>query len=142
MYFENAYEELVVQKNIRSYFRESRVIYSNMDYNLRLLCDGGRNYSTEDDGSEYIDYPALKELQREPWYQKLGENSSSIKYIPAYVSRELRKTEDDSAMRAVRLIKNLNSGRVLGIMEVKYYPEAGGRLFSGEVWKKRVSRCF
>lgn len=134
--FENAYEELVVQKNIRSYFRESRVIYSNMDYNLRLLCDGGRNYSTEDDGSEYIDYPALKELQREPWYQKLGENSSSIKYIPAYVSRELRKTEDDSAMRAVRLIKNLNSGRVLGIMEVNITQKQVEGIFRGGVEKE------
>ena len=134
--FRSPYEELVAKKNICSYFKESRAIYSNMDYNLRLLCDSGRNYSVEDDGSEYVDYPVLKELEQEPWYQKLGENTSSIKYIPAYVSSEFQKTEDNSAMRAVRLLKNLNSGRVLGIMEVNIPRKQVEDIFRGGVEKE------
>ena len=141
--FRSPYEGACGERKIYAVIlKKGRAIYSNMDYNLRLLCDSGRNYSVEDDGSEYVDYPVLKELEQEPWYQKLGENTSSIKYIPAYVSSEFQKTEDNSAMRAVRLLKNLNSGRVLGIMEVNIPRKQVEDIFPGAVWKKRASRCF
>ena len=134
--FPAPYDEIVTQKHIRSYFRESRIIYSNMDYNMRLLCDNGKNYSTEDDGSENLVYPRLEQLMQEDWYQQLGENTSSIKYIPAYVSEEFQKTEDGSAMRAVRLTKNLNSGRVLGIMEVNIQQKQMKDIFRGGLEKE------
>ena len=116
--YSTAYEELQAEKKIREYFSNSRTIYSNLEYEMELLGNNGYNYSSLDGGEHLVDYPELEKLEQEEWYGSFKESSSSIQYIPVFDSQELKRINGDNTIHGFRIIKNLNSGRYVGLMDV------------------------
>ncbi|SEU08178.1 cache domain-containing sensor histidine kinase [Enterocloster clostridioformis] len=129
------YEALTIEKTMQNYLRDRWVYYGNSGYYLEILGENGSCYSSrwnEDMGPTYSD---LEQLKKEEWYPRLLE-SSSIRYIPTNSSEEFRKDEK-SAIRAVRLLKNFNSGRAIGLMDVSIQQEQLQNLFEGGVQKNQ-----
>lgn len=113
------FQEMNALKEIRNYFSNCRIIYSNLDYNIQILGFNGKNYSLEDMGETAITYPDIEKIKKESWYPALQECSSAIRYIPAYRSEELQKASQESIIYAVKLIKNLNSGREVALLSIE-----------------------
>lgn len=116
--YSNAYEALQTEKKIKDYFSNSRTIYSNLEYELELLGNNGYNYSSLDTGEQIINYPILEKLEQEKWYSNFEQSSSYIQYIPVFDSTELSRIDGDNTIHGFRIIKNLNSGRYVGLMDV------------------------
>ena len=116
--YSTAYEALQTEKTIKDYFSNSRTIYSNLEYELELLGNNGYNYSSLDTGEQIIDYPVLEKLEQEEWYSNFEKSSSYIQYIPVFDSAELSRNDGTNAIHGFRIIKNLNSGRYVGLMDV------------------------
>lgn len=115
--FQSLYEKLETENQIRNYFRQGRLIYNGSGYELRLLNQNGQNYaSDESEASGYI-YPRLNQLKKEKWFGRLHDDGS-ISYIPSNESPELERIQDGSVIHGIRLSRNLNSGRTIGLMEV------------------------
>lgn len=116
--YSSAYEALQTEKKIKDYFSNSRTIYSNLEYELELLGNNGYNYSSLDTGEQIINYPILEKLEQEKWYSNFEQSSSYIQYIPVFDSTELSRIDGDNTIHGFRIIKNLNSGRYIGLMDV------------------------
>ncbi len=89
--------------------------------------ENGRNYSSRWNEQADFAFSDLEALKCEDWYELLLE-SSRIRYIPTYRSSEFGR-DKDSGVRAVRLLKHLNSGRHIGLMDVSIQQEQFARLF-------------
>ena len=129
------YEALTIEKTMQNYLRDRWVYYGNSGYYLEILGENGSCYSSHWNEHMGPTYSDLEQLKKEEWYPKLSE-SSSIRYIPSNSSEEFRKDEK-SAIRAVRLLKNFNSGRSIGLMDVSIQQEQLQNLFEGGVQKNQ-----
>lgn len=116
--YSSAYEALQTENKIKDYFSSSRTIYSNLEYEMELLGNNGYNYSSLDTGEIPVDYPDLEKLEQEEWYSNFEQSSSYIQYIPVFDSHELKRIDGDNTVHGFRIIKNLNSGRYVGLMDV------------------------
>lgn len=125
--FDSDYEARTTQKAIQEFLRSRWVYYGDKGYYLEILGENGRNYSSRwNDQVEFV-FSDLDNLKKESWYDMLLE-SSRIRYIPTYSSEEFSKDEK-SIVRAVRLLRHLNSGRYIGLMDVSIQQEQFLRLF-------------
>ena len=125
--FDSDYEARTTQKAIQEFLRSRWVYYGDKGYYLEILGENGRNYSSRwNDQVEFV-FSDLDNLKKEGWYDMLLE-SSRIRYIPTYSSEEFSKDEK-SIVRAVRLLRHLNSGRYIGLMDVSIQQEQFLRLF-------------
>lgn len=125
--YENDYEARTTEKAMQDFLRSRWVYYGNTGYYLEILGENGRNYSSRwNDQVEFV-FSDLGALKNEDWYELLLE-SSRIRYIPTYRSDEFSK-DKDSIVRAVRLLRHLNSGRYIGLMDVSIQKEQFERLF-------------
>lgn len=116
--FGNEYEKIQTKQKVRDYLRENRRLYANGRYNLEIIGENDCNYSTEEDGGQVtVEFPNLEKLKKEAWYGVLKEKNS-VCYIPTYESKEFTKFDDSSAFRIARLMRNFNSGRIIGMMDV------------------------
>lgn len=115
----NHYEEMRALKQIRECFSNSRILYGNLDYNLQILGFNGKNYSPADTGEVNVTYPDIAKIKKENWYTSLQDRSSAIHYIPAHKSGELQKTSQEGIVYAVKLMKNLNSGREIALLSIE-----------------------
>lgn len=116
--YTSEYEKMIDQKELREYFNNSRIIYSNLAYSLEILGFDGKSYSTEDTVEVIPPYPNVEALTEEVWYSSLEENSNAIHYIPVYQSLELQETGKYDGVYAAKLIKNLNSGREVALLGI------------------------
>ena len=125
--YESDYEARTTEKAMQDFLRSRWVYYGDTGYYLEILGENGRNYSSRwNDQVEFV-FSDLEALKGEDWYGLLSE-SSRIRYIPTYRSSEFGK-DKDSIVRAVRLLKHLNSGRYIGLMDVSIQQEQFDRLF-------------
>lgn len=131
--FENEYEVKTTERAMQDFLRNRWVYYGNTGYYLEILGENKRNYSSRWNEQVEFVHSDLENLKSEEWYPKLAE-SSRIQYIPTYRSREFRK-DTDSAVRAVRLLKHLNSGRPVGLMNVSIQQEQFLNLFENATQK-------
>ncbi|NBJ94140.1 cache domain-containing sensor histidine kinase [Parablautia muri] len=125
--YESDYEARTTEKAMQEFLRSRWVYYGDTGYYLEILGENGRNYSSRwNDEVEFI-FSDLNSLKKEDWYDMLLE-SGRIRYIPTYRSEEFGK-DKDSIVRAVRLLRHLNSGRYIGLMDVSIQQERFERLF-------------
>lgn len=116
--YDSEYDAMQAEKKIKEYFVSSRTIYSNMEYGMRLMGSNGYNYTSLNEEQTTCKYPELDKLEQEPWFDSLEESGNKIQYIPWYLSKELQKTDGDTSVHGFRYIKNLNSGRYVGLMDI------------------------
>lgn len=117
--FSSDYKEMSALKEIKESFNNSRIVYSNLNYNLQILGFNGKNYSPKDTADTNVIYPDIEKMKTEDWYPSLQQHSNAIHYIPAYRSNELQKTAQEGIIYAVKLIKNLNSGREVALLSIE-----------------------
>ncbi len=129
--FESEYEERTAKKKMENFLRSRWVYYGDTGYYLEILGENGYNYSSLGNGDTEFVFSDLESLKKEEWYDALFE-SSRIRYIPTYASGEFGRDED-SIVRAVRLLRHLSSGRYIGLMDVSIQQEQFIRLFEDGV---------
>ncbi len=131
--FKDAYESVRVGRIIQDYLRERWVFYGENGYFLELLGENGHNYSSQKDENVGLVYPDLDKLKEEAWYADV-EKSSRIYYIPVESSEEFAKIPG-GAIRAVRRLINLNSGRTIGLMNISIQQEQMQEMLGGRTEK-------
>ena len=125
--FESDYEARTTERAMQEFLRSRWVYYGDKGYYLEILGENGRNYSSRwNDQVEFV-FSDLDNLKEEDWYGMLLE-SGRIRYIPTYRSKEFSK-DGESIVRAVRLLRHLNSDRYIGLMDVSIQQDQFLRLF-------------
>lgn len=116
--FQNEYERVTTKRTITEFMQQNKYSGTNKKCDLNILGENGCNYSISENVSQITThYPDLEKLKEEKWFAIL-DGKSRIRYIPTYRSEEFQALDEDSAVRAIRLIKNFNSGRCVGIFDV------------------------
>lgn len=116
--FENEYEEITTKNSIGDFLKQNMKLDIDKKCDLQILGENDYNYSVSENVSHNSTiYPNLERLKEESWFSLLNQKSR-IRYIPTYQSKEFSEMEKNSAIHAVRLIKNYNSGRSVGIVDV------------------------
>lgn len=115
--FHNKYERIQAKRKIQGYMGQNRYPYAYDGYKLEILGENGC-YSTEEEGGQVsVTFPDLDRLKEESWYPLLMEKNQ-VYYLTSYESPEFTSIDNKSAFRIVRLMKNFNSGRTIGIMDI------------------------
>lgn len=116
--FQNEYDRVTTKRTITEFMQQNKYSGTNKKCDLNILGENGCNYSISENVSQIAThYPDLEKLKEEKWFAIL-DGKSRIRYIPTYQSEEFQALDEDSAVRAIRLIKNFNSGRCVGIFDV------------------------
>lgn len=132
--YDNDYEKMTADKEMQAFLRNRWIYYGNTGYYLEILGENKRNYSSHRNEQADFTPSNLENLKAESWYPALVQ-SSRIQYIPTYRSKEFSK-DASSAVRAVRLLKHLNSGRPIGLMDVSIQQEQFLKLFEDAAQKE------
>lgn len=115
--FRDEYEAIQAKRKIQDYMSQNQYFSVSDGYNLEILGGNGCYSSEEEGGQTIVTFPDLDKLKEEYWYSLLLEKNYTY-YLPSYESAEFSKTDEQSAFRIVRLMKNFNSGRIIGIMDI------------------------
>ena len=134
--YKSDYEARTTEKAMQDFLRSRWVYYWDKGYYLEILGENGRNYSSRWNEQADFAFSDLEALKCEDWYELLLE-SSRIRYIPTYRSSEFGR-DKDSVVRAVRLLKHLNSGRHIGLMDVSIQQEQFARLFKDGAGQENI----
>lgn len=129
--YKSDYEERTTERAMQEFLRSRWVYYGDTGYYLEILGENGKNYSSRWNEEVEFVFSDLDNLKGEDWYDMLLE-SSRIRYIPTYQSGEFSK-DKNSIVRLVRLLRHLNSGRYIGLMDVSIQQEQFIRLFEDGV---------
>ncbi len=124
------YEYIQADNIIQKKMRELTAMFPERQYQILLLCDNGNNYFQSSLGF-HKNIIEKSELEKETWYQEIEKEKELIFYLPQYRSEILGEIFKDDVMFAVRSIRNMNTGRVLGTMIVA---------ISQNIWEKNVFR--
>lgn len=116
--FDSAFENLQTRRSILKFLDKNMRVYSGSRYHLEILGENGCNYSTEEQrGQITVAFPELQKLKEESWYENLKDKNSVV-YVKACESPEFSNIDPNSAFRMVRQIKNFNSGRIVGLLDI------------------------
>lgn len=116
--FQSEYERVTTRRTITEFMQQNKYSGTNKKCDLKILGENGVNYSISENVNQIATrYPDLEKLKEEEWFAVL-DGKSRIRYIPTWQSEEFQALGEDSAVRAIRLIKNFNSGRCVGIFDV------------------------
>lgn len=131
--FQNEYERVTTTRAITEFLQQNKYPSSNKKCDLKILGENGCNYSISENVSQVkTKYPDLEKLKQEEWFEIL-DGKSKIRYIPTYQSEEFQSLNEGSAVRAIRLIKNFNSGRYVGLLDVNITHEDIQGIFEGGI---------
>lgn len=111
------YELIDAQNEVQSKMREITELFPERQYQLMILCSNGSNYFQTSLGLNGKSL-TLDDVKEENWYQEVDEKSDAIYFLPQYRSSVLQKLFKEDTLFAVRNIRNLNSGRIIGTMIV------------------------
>ncbi|MBQ7919043.1 MAG: sensor histidine kinase [Lachnospiraceae bacterium] len=115
--FRDEYEAIQAKRKIQDYMSQNKYHSVSDGYNLEILGENGCFSSEEEGGQTIVSFPDLDKLKEEDWYSLLVDKNYTY-YLPVYESTEFSKTDVQSSFRIVRLMKNFNSGRIIGIMDI------------------------
>lgn len=115
--FRDEYEAIQAKRKIQDYMSQNQFFSVSDGYDLEILGENGYYSSEEEGGQTIVTFPDLDKLKEEYWYSLLVEKNYTY-YLPSCESAEFSKTDEQSAFRIVRLMKNFNSGRIIGIMDI------------------------
>jgi len=111
------YEYIANQNMVYKKMVELTESFPDRQYQIMLLCDNGSSYYQASLGFE-ADALNAKKLQQEEWYQEIEKENDAVYFLPRYRSKELQKLFEKDTLFAVRNIRNLNSGRHVGMIIV------------------------
>lgn len=110
------YEYITNNRTVQDKMQELTELFYNRQYQMMLLGENGNNYFQR---SLQLGNSALnlEELKEEEWYQEMQEtNSVSVYFLARYRSPLLAELFPKDTLFAVQEIKNLNSGREIGLL--------------------------
>lgn len=112
----SGYEYIEAQNQIQSKMLELTEMFPDRQYQLMLFCSSGNTYfqSSLQFSNDALNY---NDISSETWFQEMEENDK-IYFLPKYRSEALQTLFQDDTLFAVRNIRNLNSGRLVGVMIV------------------------
>ena len=110
------YDYIMNNRIIQDKMLEITELFYNRQYQLMLLCSNGTNYFQSTLGFAK-DTLSLKDVEQEEWYQDMMEDDlASVYFVPRYRSDVLQRLFPEDTLFAVQDIRNLNSGRQVGIL--------------------------
>lgn len=112
------YDYISNNRIIQEKMQEMTELFYNRQYQLMLFCENGSNYFQRS-----LQLPAnrlkLEELVAEAWYQDMqNRDNASVYFLARYRSPILQQCFPTDTLFAVQEIKNLNSGRKIGLLIV------------------------
>lgn len=125
------YEYISAQETIQSKMRELTEMFPDRQYQVMMLCENGMNFY-QSSLNFARDFTTLQMLEEESWYQDVLERDDSIYFLPKYRSPSLQKLFNEDMLFAVQKIRNLNSGRNVGIMIVAISQDIWGNALLSE----------
>lgn len=125
------YEYISAQDSIQSKMLELTELFPDRQYQVMLLCKNDMNFY-QSSLNLMQDAVTLDMLDEESWYQEAMEKDDSIYFLPKYRSPVLQKLFQEDKLFAVQKLRNLNSGRDVGIMIVAISQDIWGNVILGE----------
>lgn len=112
----SGYEYIEAEDEIQSKMLELTEMFPDRQYQLMLLCNSGNSYfqSSLQFSKDELNYD---DISSENWFHEMEENDK-IYFLPKYRSEALQELFQDDTLFAVRTVRNLNSGRPIGVMIV------------------------
>lgn len=111
------YEKIKAENAIQAKILELTEIFPSYQYQLMVLCENGLSvFQTSLNNAD--NKITLNDLKQESWYQDVKESENIIYFLPKYRSPILDVNFKDDVFFAVRSLRNINSGRDVGLMLV------------------------
>jgi sensor histidine kinase YesM len=92
----------------------TNAVYSK-NYLMNILTFNGYSYFQNAVGGHSV-YVDINEMQTEPWFREVEKGNGTICYLSTVSSPSLSKAFPEVSAFACRLLKNLNSGRNIGVL--------------------------
>ncbi len=115
--FDSGYDRFQSMSQVQELLHDNRIRYRDQYYSMEVLGENGMNWSAEESGRAARSHPDYGQVKKEAWYDELS-GTSSMKFIPTCRSGEFSRLQRDSVIQAVRLIRNLHSGRGIGMVNI------------------------
>lgn len=126
--YESDYGYILDNRIVREKMRELTSSYAGGQYHMMLLCNNNVNYF-QNSIEESADNFTVQDIKDEDWYDEMMESNGQIFFLPLYRSETFQKLFPDKALFAVRIMKNLNSGREVALLIT---------MLSEEMWVNEV----
>lgn len=119
------YSYLQSLEKMQSKMLELTGMFPDQQYQLMLLCENGNSYFQAS-----LQWPdnalTYQELAQEEWYGKVEDSGDALYFLPKYRSAALESLFPENMLFAVRRIRNVNSGRFVGLLIVAVSQELWG----------------
>lgn len=109
------YPYVEAQKKIQGKMLELTELFPSRQYQFMLFCSNGNSFFQLSLNLPVNDLK-YSEIISEDWYQEVDKENDQIYFLPKYRSGALGELFREDTLFAVRNIRNLNSGRHIGIM--------------------------
>lgn len=111
------YETLVDQKDVAEIYTNNIGNFNDYVQCLNVFGFDGTVYTndTELKATE----ADIKQLFDEEWYKNADKDNSGIIYVNNEESDVLKRMYPDTPIHLIRIMKNLNSGRIIGLMDIE-----------------------
>lgn len=118
------YDYIAAKDEIQSKMLEMTELFPERQYQLMFLCNNGTSYfqaSLQLAGANLT----YDDISKENWYEEV--ESDTVYFLPKYRSQALQELFKEDTLFAVRNIRNLNSGRYIGVLIVAVSRDIWGK---------------
>ncbi len=114
-HFSQAYEAIAAKNEILRRLGLLANIFNDERYSINILGYNGQVYF-QDESFLHSSNVHLEDLESETWFSRVLEANGALLYLSRNESAALSSTFPQTSAFAVRLMKNLNSGRNIGLI--------------------------
>lgn len=122
------YQYVEAQNKIQGKMLELTELFPSRQYQFMLFCKNGAQFlqSSLNLTDSDLSYAAISS---EKWYQEVDKENDMFYFLPKYRSEVLGEAFQEDTLFAIRNIRNINSGRHIGIMVIAV---------SDNIWGKEI----
>lgn len=114
---DDVYENLVNQKKVTNIYTNSIGNFMDSVRYINIFGVDGTVYTN--DTQLDINETEIMQLFEEEWYTNADKKNSRIIYVNNMESAILKKLYPETAVHMIRIMRNLNSGRIIGLMDIE-----------------------
>lgn len=111
------YETVINQKKVTNIYTNNIGNFNDSVRYINIFGFDGTVYTN--DTELKMKKEDIKCLFEEAWYKNTDKNNSSIIYVNNTESKVLKKIYPETTVHLIRIMKNLNSGRIIGLMDIE-----------------------
>ena len=114
-HYAQAYDAIAANNEILTNLGLLANIFNDERYSINIIGYNGQAYF-QDESFLHNSNIHLEDLEAEPWFARVLEANGALLYLSRNESHTLGETFPQTSAFAVRLMKNLNSGRNIGLI--------------------------